>query len=98
MPSPTVSTNPDANFHLLKLVGSTVFGDYWQKPTAAYLGMSQRHMVRWCNRDWNIPDVLQDGRHIAVALKDLLDAHAAGVEQVRTKLLAALPNGGRPGT
>lgn len=98
MPGITISSDPDGNFALLKLVGETVFGKYWQKPMVAYLNMSQRHMVRWSNRESTVPDVLQDGRHLAVALKELLDMHIANAESVRAQILAVLPEGGRPGT
>lgn len=98
MPAATVSSDPDGNFTLLKMVGTTVFGGYWQKPMVAYLGMSQRHMVRWSNRELMVPDVLQNGRHLAVALRELLDLHMADVERVRAHVIAALPEGGRPGT
>jgi len=82
----------------MTLVGTTVFGIFWQKPMAQYLGMSQRHMVRWGNGQWPVPDVLLDGRHIAVVLKDLLDKHQMKVNYARARVLAALPEGGRPGT
>jgi hypothetical protein len=83
---------------LLRRVGETVYGSYWQKPMTAYLGMSQRHMVRWSNGEWIVPDLLQDGRHLAVVLTDLLEAHQAKVDALRQQLAALLPKGGRPGT
>jgi hypothetical protein len=86
------------NLNLLARVGETVFGGYWQKPMVAYLEMSQRHMVRWCNRQWEVPTVLQDGRHLAVALKDLLEIHQQKVDAVRRQVVSALPEGGCPGT
>jgi hypothetical protein len=87
-----------SNIELLQLVGETVFGGYWQKPMAGYLGMSQRHMVRWCNGEWPVPDVLADGRSLAVVLNNLLEEHQNKVDAVRVRVVAALPAGGRPGT
>lgn len=98
MASVTISHDPENNLKLLKLVGETVYGKFWQKPMVAHLGMSQRQMVRWCNRDWEVPDVLADGRHLAVALMELLESYIADVEQVKQQLVEALPEGGRPGT
>ncbi len=89
---------PVSNIELLKLVGETVYGQFWQKSMAKYLGMSQRHMIRWCNEQWIVPDVLQDGRHLAVTLMELLDGHITDTQRVRQQLCAALPEGGRPGT
>lgn len=100
MPSPVPLKPPGlaTNLELLQLVGDTVFGGFWQKPMVAYLGMSQRHMVRWCSGEWPVPDVLQDGRSLAVLLKDLLEEHQERVDAVRIRVAAALPEGGRPGT
>jgi hypothetical protein len=86
------------NIELLQLVGETVFGIFWQKPMVAYLGMSQRHMVRWSQGQWPVPDILADGRTLAVVLKDLLEEHQKKVDAVRVRVVAALPAGGRPGT
>jgi hypothetical protein len=86
------------NLDLLALVGSTVFGNYWQKQMIEYLNMSQRHMVRWCNREWEVPDVLRDGRTLTVALYDLLEMHQEKVNAVRARVIEALPVGGRQGT
>ena len=86
------------NLDLLALVGSTVFGAYWQKSMVSYLNMSQRHMVRWCNREWEVPDVLRDGRTLTVALYALLDTHQEKVDAVRARVIAVLPAGGRQGT
>ena len=86
------------NLDLLALVGSTVFGAYWQKSMVSYLNMSQRHMVRWCNREWEVPDVLRDGRTLTVALYALLDMHQEKVDAVRARVIAVLPAGGRQGT
>jgi hypothetical protein len=55
-------------------------------------------MVRWSNGEWIVPDLLQDGRHLAVVLTDLLEAHQAKVDALRQQLAALLPKGGRPGT
>jgi hypothetical protein len=82
----------------MQLVGETVFGSFWQKPMVAYLRMSQRHMVRWCNNQWPIPDLLADGRSLAVVLKELLEEHQQKVDAARVRIVAALPAGGRPGT
>jgi hypothetical protein len=98
---PNATLNPvigSKNLELLRLVGETVYGPYWQKPMVAYIGMSQRHMVRWSNAEWEVPDLLQDGRYLAVVLKELLELHQEKVNMVMEKVVAALPEGGRPGT
>ena len=87
-----------SNLELLQLVGEVAFGSYWQKPMTEYLGMSQRHMARWTASLWPVPDTLQDGRSLAVVLKDLLEEHQKRVDAVRLCVIAALPDGGRPGT
>lgn len=98
MPNPTESAAPELSLELLKLVGETVYGDFWRKPMAAYLGMSQRQMIRWAQGEWIVPDVLADGRYLMVVLMELLDEHITGVARVRQQLVSALPEGGRPGT
>jgi hypothetical protein len=101
-PTPTLAAlkrpGSASNLELLQLVGDTVFGIFWQKPMVEYLGMSQRHMVRWCNGQWEVPSVLQEGRSLAVVLKDLLEDHQKRVDAVRIRVIAALPDGGRRGT
>jgi hypothetical protein len=94
----TKPTTGNPNLNLLTLVGETIFGSYWQKPMVESIGMSQRHMVRWCQGQWDVPDVLQDGRHLAVVLNELLDRHQQKVNEVRRRVIAAIPEGGRPGT
>jgi hypothetical protein len=98
MPAPTVAVDPEKNLALLKLVGETVFGAYWQKSMGVYLGMSQRQLVRWSNGQKEVPDVMQDGRSLVVVLRDLLDLHLAGVHRVIAVVDGAIPPGGRPGT
>jgi hypothetical protein len=100
MPSVTTLKPPGTatNLELLKLVGETVYGPFWQKAMVAHLGMSQRHMVRWCQEQWEVPTVLQDGRSLAVVLIDLLEDHQRKLDAVRVRVVAALPAGGRPGT
>lgn len=86
------------NLELLTLVGTTCYGAYWQKPMAEHIGLSQRHMVRWCQGQWPVPDLLQDGRHIVVVLKEVLDEHQKKVDLAQQRVIVALPLGGRPGT
>jgi hypothetical protein len=94
--NPTPGTNP--NLELLERVGIVVSGKYWQKPTGEALGTSGRHLVRWKGGKWPVPDVLHDGRHLAVRLLELLDEHQKEVDAVRHAVIKALPQGGRPGT
>jgi hypothetical protein len=86
------------NLQLLTLVGVTCYGDFWQKHMAKHVGLSQRHMVRWCKGQWPVPDLLQDGRHLVVVLKEVLDQHQGKVDLAQRRVIAALPFGGRPGT
>lgn len=85
------------NMDLLRMVGETVHGQFWQKPMALRLGMSQRQMIRWRKGAWDVPDVLQDGQHLAAVLKDIMDAHQEQVTAVRKFVVAAIPETGRPG-
>lgn len=96
--APVDSAVSSRNLELLRLVGETVYGSYWQKPMTSYLGMSQRHMVRWSNGEWIVPDLLQNGRYLAVVLTELLEEHRAKVDVLLQQLDACLPKGGRPGT
>jgi hypothetical protein len=86
-----------SNLELLQIVGETAFGQYWQKPLAEYIGMSQRQMARWAAGLWPVPDTLPDGRSLTVVLKELLEDHQQSVDAVRLCIVAALPVGGRPG-
>ena len=80
------------------MVGTAAHGIFWQKPMAEYMGMSQRHMVRWRNGEWPVPDTLQDGRNLVMVLKNILDDHQKLVDAVRQRVIAALPIRGRAGT
>jgi len=104
MPSTTTARSAEVlpptlnNLELLTLIGETAFGIFWQKPMAQQIGLSQRHMVRWCKGEWPVPDVLQDGRYLVLVLKDVLERHQTEIDKARQRVNSALPMGGRPGT
>lgn len=79
-----------SNLQLLRLVGETTFGSFWQKRMGAHLNVSQRHMVRWANGQWTIPDQLPDGRLLVAVLYELLEDHQETVNSIRRKLVDAL--------
>jgi hypothetical protein len=100
MPS-SFPTEPEAvgiNLSFLRAVGELVYGSFWQKPMALHIGLSQRHMVRWNNGDWPVPDQLPDGRYLLHVLKDLVETHKMQVDRLMNRLIAIMPDEGRPGT
>lgn len=90
----------ETNIHLtlLREIGRIAFGEYWRKPMGEALHISERQIIRWNNGDWPVPGTLQDGTYLPARLMDILQKHQKRVDAARAALLAAIPDGGRPGT